>query len=208
MRMGECAALLAAEPMLGLAIAAILLAGLGWMMERGARPAMGRNLRHAGYLGLGAALLLTIVLGAWRADRSDAAMLLAQNRQATVSGGEIHIAMRPDGHFWLDGAVNGVTVPFLVDTGASYTGLSAANARRAGIVPDPGQMPVDLETANGQIVARLGTIRALQLGGIAVRNLPAVIAPNEDDTNVIGMNLLSRLASWRVEGRVLVLVPR
>ena len=34
-----------------------------------------------------------------------------------------------------------------------------------------------------------------------------MIAPNIGETNVIGMNLLSRLASWRVEGRTMILVP-
>ena len=44
-------------------------------------------------------------------------------------------------------------------------------------------------------------------GNVVARGLDTVIAPGLGNTNVIGMNLLSRLASWRVEGQTLILVP-
>ena len=46
-----------------------------------------------------------------------------------------------------------------------------------------------------------------RFGNVVARGLDTVIVPNLGETNVIGMNLLSRLASWRVEGDTLVLVP-
>ena len=45
------------------------------------------------------------------------------------------------------------------------------------------------------------------VGNVKAGGLDAVIAPNIGETNVIGMNLLSRLASWRVEGETMILVP-
>ena len=53
----------------------------------------------------------------------------------------------------------------------------------------------------------MATISSLRFGNVIARDLDAVIAPNIGETNVIGMNLLSRLASWRVEGRTMILVP-
>jgi aspartyl protease family protein len=53
----------------------------------------------------------------------------------------------------------------------------------------------------------VATIDELRFGNVAARGLDTVIAPNIGPTNVIGMNLLSRLASWRVENGTLILVP-
>lgn len=68
-------------------------------------------------------------------------------------------------------------------------------------------MPVRISTANGTVSAELTTIEALRFGNVLAGGLDAVIAPNIGETNVIGMNLLSRLASWRVEGDTMILRP-
>jgi aspartyl protease family protein len=48
----------------------------------------------------------------------------------------------------------------------------------------------------------------LHFGNVTARGLDAIIAPGLGQTNVVGMNLLSRLASWRVEGNTMILVPK
>jgi aspartyl protease family protein len=68
-------------------------------------------------------------------------------------------------------------------------------------------VPVRISTANGTVSARLTTSDSLRFGSVKAGGLDAVIAPNIGETNVIGMNLLSRLKSWRVEGQTLILVP-
>ena len=65
-----------------------------------------------------------------------------------------------------------------------------------------------MRTANGTVDAELATIAELRFGNIVARDLDAVVAPGLENTNVIGMNLLTRLASWRVEGNTMILVPR
>ena len=65
-----------------------------------------------------------------------------------------------------------------------------------------------LQTANGAAPAKLASIGQIRFGNVVAQDLDAVIAPGIGETNVIGMNLLSRLASWRVEGQTLILVPK
>ena len=55
--------------------------------------------------------------------------------------------------------------------------------------------------------AQSSTIGELRLGDITARDLAVVVSPAFGDTDVLGMNFLSRLKSWRVEDGVLVLVP-
>lgn len=56
--------------------------------------------------------------------------------------------------------------------------------------------------------ADAGTVDRLAIGGIEAKRLKVVIAPGLGDTDVLGMNFLSELQSWRVEGRTLILTPK
>lgn len=124
-----------------------------------------------------------------------------------VAGDEVRIAMASDGHFWAQVAINGVEQRMLIDSGATITALSADTARRALVDREPSIAPVMLRTANGMVRADTGTVERLQMAGIEARNLKVVISPAFGDTSVIGMNFLSQLESWRVEGNMLILVP-
>jgi aspartyl protease family protein len=124
-----------------------------------------------------------------------------------VSGREMRVRMSPDGHFWVRARINGVERRLLIDSGATVTALSAETARAANIRLQPGLFPILLNTANGTIRADGGTIAELKLGNIVARRLAVVVSPSFDEIDVLGMNFLSRLESWRVEGRTLILVP-
>ena len=124
-----------------------------------------------------------------------------------VVGGEVRIRMAADGHFWARARIDGVERRLLIDSGATITALSTKTADAAGIDAKSGVMPIVLQTANGAIPAQSGRIRELKLGAIVARDLQVVVSPAFGDTNVLGMNFLSRLASWRVEDNVLILVP-
>lgn len=124
----------------------------------------------------------------------------------TVAGDELRVRMSPDGHFWVDASINGVKRRLLIDSGATVTALSADTARAAGVDTGSGLTPVILRTANGASAAQTGSIDELRVGNIVARNLKVVSAPGLD-LDVIGMNFLSQLDSWRVEGRTLILVP-
>lgn len=208
MNLGDLGGFLFEQPLLSLTILAILLA-VGAGMIAASRPRLGRAMRNTAYLGLVAALLLTMAELAGHNSRSEAALWLDATRPAEIVGKETVIAMRADGHFWVEAELNGEPVEFLIDTGATYTGVSRRIAEKVGIQPDAEDRGMILETANGSIVARRGTADSLRFGGIEANALTIAIGPdNEVDTNVIGMNLLSQLAAWRVEGNRLILTPK
>ena len=208
MNLGELSEFLYQKPLLALTIAAILVSILAGMLTM-RYPRLSHGLRNTAYLGLTAALLLTVASLAGNAHRSDAALWLDQVRPAAVEGAQTVLPLRTDGHFWVEAQLNGQPVNFLIDTGATYTGISQSVAQRAGILPDDGDQGVMLDTANGTIVARMATAGSLRFGSIEATSLPVAIGPdNEVETNVIGMNLLSQLGSWRVENNQLILVPK
>lgn len=124
-----------------------------------------------------------------------------------VSGRELRIPMSRDGHFWVRARINGVERKLLVDSGATITALSVDTANAAGLEPEQAPFPVILKTANGAVAARTARVATLRIGNVVARNLAVVVSPSFGDTEVIGMNFLSKLKSWRVEGNVLILEP-
>lgn len=126
------------------------------------------------------------------------------NDNQEVQGGELRIAMANDGHFYADGEINGQSVRFLVDSGATVTTIGPETARLAGVALTGQQTMVD--TANGIAEVDRGRAGLLKVGPIERRDFPMFVA-RADSTNVIGMNFLSTLSRWGVEGRTLVLRP-
>ena len=128
------------------------------------------------------------------------------DRQQVV-GEEMRIRMSPDGHFWARATIGGVERRMLVDSGATITALSTQTAAAAGIKPQDALFPVILQTANGSIRAQTASVDTLRLGNIRASDLAVVVSPAFGGFDVLGMNFLSRLKSWRVEGRTLILTP-
>jgi aspartyl protease family protein len=120
------------------------------------------------------------------------------------TGRETRIPMALDGHFWVDSTVNGHSVKFLVDSGATTTTIDRATAKAAG-VPVSAQRDLLVRTGNGIVRVASGRADELTVGGITRRDVQLEITDN-DDLNVLGMNVLSSLSRWSVEGRWLVLV--
>ena len=120
-------------------------------------------------------------------------------------GREIRIPMAIDGHFWVDGRINGKEVKFLVDSGATMTTIGRETAQRVGMTVSPSRNQI-VRTGNGFIRVATGRADKLKVGSIE-RDGIAVHVADEEDLNVLGMNFLSSLQRWGVEGRWLILVP-
>jgi aspartyl protease family protein len=135
------------------------------------------------------------------------AALLHLDRGQEVSGKETRVPMASDGHFWVTVRFGDIQRRMLVDSGATVTALSSVTADAIGLRPDDSLFPMIIQTANGSIRAQTATVPELRIGNIVARDLPVVTSPAFGDMDVVGMNFLSRLKSWRVEGRTLVLTP-
>lgn len=135
----------------------------------------------------------------------DKLVLAARGGEAEQTApGETRVRQAPDGHFWVEARVNGEKVRFLVDSGATTTSISQAVAERAGIDASGG-FPAMVTTANGIVQVQRGRADTVRIGNIERRNVQVHVSEAFGDLNVLGMNFLSSLRSWGVEGRTLIL---
>lgn len=152
-------------------------------------------------------LLFALLFGAIALRHDFAALgrrILGEAQGTVQTGQTLRIKQAEDGHFWVDATLNGEKVRFLVDSGASTTSLGAATAARVGIASGGG-FPVMIQTANGVVGAERGIAKRLVVGPVVREDLPVHFADAFGDTNVLGMNFLSSLTAWGVEGDWLVL---
>ena len=123
---------------------------------------------------------------------------------ASGQGGTVVIRRQDDGHYWVDASINGQSARFLIDSGASKTTIDRDLARRAGI-----EMGIALDvvdTANGTVAMHKGVADRLEIGAIVRSDWPISVS-DQPGLAVIGMDVLSSLRGWRVDGDRLVLQP-
>ncbi|ARS26024.1 retropepsin-like aspartic protease family protein [Sphingomonas sp. KC8] len=167
------------------------------------RVPLGQTLKMA--LGWAAIFAVALFAYSFRDDVTTRLNAVLYPESGMTEGQTLRIAMADDGHFWIRADVNGVETRFMIDSGATTTALSAVSAAAAGIPADGFEMSV--ATANGTVIARRGRIGELRVGPIRRTDLAVITAAEFGDMNVLGMNFLSSLRSWGVEGRTLVLKP-
>jgi aspartyl protease family protein len=170
----------------------------------GMRQPIGKTLKFA--LGWVAIFGTAFILFSFRSEFSAFGQRLKAEALGTSieDRDQLRIPIADDGHFWVAAKLNGHDVRFMVDSGASITTVSrsVAEASRMPI----GNEHVIVSTANGPARATKGWADRLQVGPIERTDFPVDINEN-DDVNLLGMNFLSSLQGWRVEGNYLVLQP-
>lgn len=188
-------------------VAMIIALGMAVVAFAGHRMSLGTVLRSLlGWAAIGVVAFVVVQhryeIGAMVAGVSQSLGIDDQQ----VDGKTIRIRMSPDGHFWARVKLNGFEKHMLIDSGATITAISETTARAAG-VKSSGSLPVTIETANGDVTARRARVAELAVGPLRTRDISVVISENFGDFDVLGMNFLSRLKSWRVEGQTLILEP-
>lgn len=149
---------------------------------------------------------LILIVSQWPAIRG--AVDPASPRTTTgVSGEELLLTAREDGHFYARAAVNGETVLFMVDTGATDIVLTMATAERLGFAQNQLRFDGVAETANGAVRTAGVRLGELSIGPVTLRDVPASVNEGALTNNLLGMRFLRALSSWRVEGDTLILVP-
>jgi aspartyl protease family protein len=94
----------------------------------------------------------------------------------------------------------------VVDTGASVVALTARDAARLGIHPSPNAFVADVKTANGTVRAAPARLDVVQIGGLELRDVTALVLPDDAlSDNLLGLSFLSRLHRFEYTDGNLVL---
>ena len=110
------------------------------------------------------------------------------------------------GHFATEGRIDGQRIAFMVDTGASVIALNESSAARFGLRPVPNQYTARVSTANGTIKAAPTRIAMVEVGGLIVRDVDAMVLPDEAlSENLLGLSFLSKLRRFEYANGTLVL---
>jgi aspartyl protease family protein len=131
--------------------------------------------------------------------------MVAAPAPAQPAYGEASIAKSPDGHFWADAEVDGQTLRFLVDTGATAVALKADDARRLGIQPEGLTYSYTVMTANGPARAARVKLDRVAVGRAEVADVDAFVIDHGLETSLLGMTYLGRLAKFEATPDALVL---
>ncbi|MDE2470594.1 MAG: TIGR02281 family clan AA aspartic protease [Bradyrhizobium sp.] len=125
---------------------------------------------------------------------------------ASASGRTLNIPHDARGHFATEGHIDGQRINFMVDTGASVVALNESSAARFGLRPSPGDYNATVTTANGTIKAARTRIAMIDVGGLTVRDVDAMVLPDEAlSENLLGLSFLSRLRRFEYANGMMVL---
>jgi len=142
-------------------------------------------------------------------DGKKRVLRVGQNVASQSSGGgpaKAVLTADAGGHFMTNGNINGTTVRFIVDTGASLISLGASDARRIGIDPEKGQ-PGITNTANGQTIVSRVKLDTVRVGEIVLNNVDAMVMQTDLPIALLGMSFLNRMEMQR-DGDTMTLKKR
>jgi aspartyl protease family protein len=150
------------------------------------------------------AVLVSTGSGAHAAPAAAAPPTPTRNGLAPPSNQLVYRA-DPNGHFFVDAAVNGTTIRFLVDTGATVVALTPDDARAAGVYPAGTGFSQTMSTANGETHAAPTTLRDVRLEQLDVDNVAAVVMEQPMAISLLGMSFLKRLDGYSIRDGVLTI---
>ena len=122
------------------------------------------------------------------------------------ASGSIVMTADAQGHFFATGNINGTSVRFLVDTGATMVSLGATDARRIGLDFNSGQKGMS-QTANGQALVSKVKLDTVRIGDTTLHNVDALIHQNDMPVALLGMSFLNRMEMQR-DGSTMTLKKR
>ena len=142
-------------------------------------------------------------------DGKKRVLRVGQNVASQASGGGPATAVLTadgKGHFMTSGNINGASVRFIVDTGASLISLGASDARRIGVDVSKGQ-PGRTQTANGVVGMTQVKLDTVRVGDIVLNSVDASILANDMPVVLLGMSFLNRMEMQR-SGNTMTLKKR
>lgn len=130
----------------------------------------------------------------------------AQAVYSTDGLGELQLPRHRDGHFYIQGSINGSPVNFMVDTGASIVSVSDQVAQAAGL---SGGERSTFYTANGTREGRIVLADTLSLAGFELKGIRVGtgLDSGRDNTALLGQNVLSHF-DVSISGSTMTMRPR
>lgn len=162
---------------------------------------------------------LVLGVGAYAARYADQAVAVNPSAQAAAtqtarteprppvsSGRSMRLDADRQGHFKVEARIEGRFIDFLVDTGATMVIMRESDAARVGVRPQRADYTATVSTANGKIKAAPAKLDRVEVGGITVYDVQALVLPDEALwQNLLGMSFLSRLKRYEVAAGRMVL---
>jgi aspartyl protease family protein len=127
---------------------------------------------------------------------------------AVAQSGSRNVSIAPDGrgHFQTEGRIDGQWIEFMVDTGASVVALNERSAARFGLYPSRSEYNTAVTTANGTIKAARTRLDMIEIGGLVVRDVDAMVLPDVAlSENLLGLSFLSKLRRYEYANGRMVL---
>ena len=111
-----------------------------------------------------------------------------------------------NGHFHVEGRIDGRRLNFMVDTGASVIALTARDATMLGIQPAERDYVAIVNTANGTVRAAPVQLGMVEIEDLVAHDVDALVLPDRAlSENLLGLSFLSRLRRFEYSGGKLVL---
>lgn len=140
------------------------------------------------------------------ASRITAGLVPGSPLSLSADGNAVFLEKAANGHFEARITVDGVAVRAVVDTGASTTVLSAADARAVGVDPADLDYVIPVQTANGMARAARFTAAEIAVGTIVRRNMTVLVGEaGALEQSLLGMSFLGSLSGFDVRGDRMIL---
>ncbi|WP_315837025.1 TIGR02281 family clan AA aspartic protease [Bradyrhizobium prioriisuperbiae] len=164
--------------------------------------------------------VILVVAGTYMAQMADKISSAGTANATAVKSAPVTVAQaQPDnggrtvkiprdhrGHFQTDGRIDGQRLSFMVDTGASVIALTENDAARIGKRPSRGDYNATVSTANGQVKAARVRLASVDIGGLVVRDVDAMVLPDGVlSENLLGLSYLSKLKRFEMANGQMVL---
>jgi aspartyl protease family protein len=141
--------------------------------------------------------LATVESGGRRvALRMDTPVSIGGSGGGNAGGTRIVLPVSSGGHFMTQGAVNGRSVNFMLDTGATTVAMSAADAQRIGLDYSKGQ-PIRVSTANGVAPGYRVQLDSVRVGDVEIHDVEAIVSQQPMPYVLLGNSFISRFSMRR-----------
>ena len=159
----------------------------------------------AGLIALAVAIFVAPKL---REPEPEASISVAVTEPAAPTTPYAHAAIlkkEADGHFWANSDVDGFSVKFMIDTGASTVVLTYRDAQRIGLDPKNLDYSWSIRTAGGEVKGASVLLPSIRIGQVEIENVEAMVLRDGLDQSLLGMTFLGELYSYEFKQNSLII---